>query len=172
MITALIIIGLIALAFCIFIFVASIYAEKWYRHYTSPEHIKMWDVSKEKPAPSDGWYVLTALAAFVGISILGWVPLLMPIFAFIALLMMCKIKSGESSCIARFTIWTVILGSGALIAMSLALVILGFSTTLPPLEAKMPLNELQAGKKATPLAKLLDMVRGTQNVVSGGVAKT
>lgn len=183
----LIIVGAVMLAICVFIFAGAIRAEQWYLHYTGKsraDKLKIANAPKDertnttpeereanrdavretdKKAPGDGWFVLTALAAFLGVSILFFVPFLIPIFAFIMLYFMCKVKStGQKNGITHFTIWTVIIGAGVFSIGALALLGVGIF-------AQQPTPAQKAARTANSIEKLLAAVRATGVGSSGNV---
>ena len=177
MITPLIVIGLLALAFFVFVLAASIKALQWYYFHTESKNRALEDAKailadkKPRASPWDGWYIIAALAAFVGISIFAFIPFLMPIFAFIALLVMAKIRAGEKNGIASFTLWTVVIGAGLAVVVSLAMFVLGLTANVPERNYANLLNNLKNGKNAgvtdapaVNLAALLDAVRGSDKV--------
>lgn len=190
MIAPLIIIGLIGIILFAFILAASIKALQWYKYYRENPQKKCGkaedllkieeSLSKEEKelaakAPADGWYVFTALAAFVGVTFLAFIPILAWIFAFIMLLTMWNIKArGEKSGIASFTIWSVIITAGALTLVSLGLFFWGLAGTAPAaLEPAKEggsvvggegANKSTEAKKASALAQLFAMLRAPKSI--------
>ncbi len=177
MITPLIVIGLIALAFFVFVLAASIKALQWYYYNVNQKDKTIADAKailegkKPKASPWDGWYIIAALAAFVGISIVAFIPFLMPIFAFISLLVMAKIKAGERNGIASFTLWTVAIGAGLATLLALGMFVLGLASDMPSPKNNNLLQELKknenAGAQGAPkmnLDTILNLIRGTKNV--------
>ncbi len=170
MIWALVVLGLILIAIFVFVLFAALLAEKWYLFHTKGIKREKRAKKERKGGPSVGWYVITALAAFIGISVLCFVPFLMPVLAFVMLLQMNKIRDGEKHGVARFTIWTVIIGSGILIALSLSVLVVGLLKSMPSKKGPMiiPLEKIAKGQTPTELSKLIEFVCENGTIVTDG----